>query len=198
MKHDDIIFSNLNDVGALLDQHYHLPFIMVQIEVEGKEGQYIGSVISVKMKGGTVESGDFHPYLKMDYFEAFTIYPNKFTIKNIIDIDAPPDSTTLNGIFSVSSLFDKITTRDIGVIRRNIPELLILFKKYIQEFNSIHPDHNIERALYLTNEAIEMCENFTSSTEITENNIVNLLATVKANIMEGIRTFIFQGNKKEL
>ena len=96
---DEILFSPLGAIGALLDEYSKTPYIVAEIEIDGKH--YIGNVMSAKIKSGGAEiiSGEFHPYIERNFFEAFEIFPNKFNYIRYIDIKAPAESDNLNLIF---------------------------------------------------------------------------------------------------
>src|ERR1035437_4882461 len=141
------VFSDINEIGVLFDQHYHFPFMVAKIEIDGKE--YIGTIMTLRVSDGgtTILSGEFFPYLKMNYFEAFHIYPDKYKLIDTIDIIAPQNKSQKT-IALIKTTIDKINIYDIGLIRNKIPDTLKVFKEAIVEFGSFHPEYNTERALF--------------------------------------------------
>jgi hypothetical protein len=188
---DSIVFSEINEIGALFDQHYHLPFMVNKIEVDGKE--YIGTVMTLRVSDGgkTILSGEFFPYLEMDYFESFHIYPNKYKFIDSIDVIAP-QNMAVKKMAVIKTTLDKVNIYDIGLIKRKMPEVLKAYKEAILEFGSFHPEYNTETAIFLTEECIEMCNDFKIHEDNVENRIERVLNDIRKNLLEAGRHLFFR------
>jgi hypothetical protein len=141
-------FSGINQLGAMFDVYSEIPFIIFVIEVGGKEFTGTVNTITIKDGGNTIVSGKFHPYLQLDFFEAFDIFPEEFTVKNIIDLKAGKDSSAAFLLFTSSNILtagSKHTKQ--GVIETWAP-YLVLIKNAINEFSLSHPEANSERAFF--------------------------------------------------
>ena len=92
-----------------------------------------------------------------------------------------------------------IAKKDIGSITREVLILLKNLKIRSVEFNSVHPQSNIERVLFLLDEAIEKFNYFlrVNSVPINEYLLNHTIEEISHNIKESIRILIFfETNKK--
>ena len=174
---------------------FHTPnFIVFRVDIGGKE--YWGRPNTIRVehpfKPGLNQQGTFDVYSNVQSFLQGAISDQipvtSVTIKGIEAIDTvncEPLDNILSTCFEISNIPSKA---DVGIIRRNIPDMLVRLELALEEFEGIHNFVKYKLAHECIEELISECKSCPH--DLSENGRINLVRDLKEKVSVSVANLI--------